>query len=472
MRWLKCGLVAGWVGVHAWLWMLLPALPFVMNDRVQCVLPFTLPSAYYLSDWSRWPSGDIVSSPYNNFAFADCSPTLVAGDATSIHIYDLATRRVQRTWEIGVTGPNPENGVEVWALSADGRYAVVKNGGDTIWLMNLVSGVLSKLSDGRGVHFRARFTADADHPQSQRLLLMNGWTLSIVDPESEAISQVHLANLGEVLAVSPDGHTAAVGVSSNYSGSHRSSDVRLGLELIDVAVCKTMNLDDFHQSGRWLSCRIAPDGRTVAGSVSIRAPTRPGTQTSVEYPCLMTWDVGTGRRLQTVTHAWDCGWCADSRLVVRNEDGDCYNADAELKRLGELPLSGRLTAMHELSVDHAGKFLVVKQVRPTGELLRRFRNWLKPGSADSFTAAWECFDLAGRKVVAVPGWTGDCDISHDGKYFAVGSPGGRFVDIHSLPTPDPAGVALALMIAEVAVLIAWTARRRRFVRRESMILTP
>src|SRR6516162_4042772 len=125
MRCVKWGLVAAWLGVHAWLWMMLPLLPFARNGRVSCVLPFTLPSSYYLPDWPPWARCDTVSSPYNNFAFVDNSPQLVAGDSTSIHIYDLATRRAATTWDMGVSGPYPENGVRLWSVSADGTYAVV-----------------------------------------------------------------------------------------------------------------------------------------------------------------------------------------------------------------------------------------------------------------------------------------------------------------------------------------------------------
>ena len=201
-----------------------------------------------------------------------------------------------------------------------------------------------------------------------------------------------------------------------------------------------------------------PDGggkHLAAATSSTRRPDGP------EYPRLITWEIATGRRVQTVEHAWGCGWCADGRLVVRNEDGDCYFADAELNRQGDVPIPTRLTGMDDLGVDDAGNHLLVKCVRPTREPLRHVKNWLKPGSGDSFTAQWECFDLGGRKIAAVPGWMGGCSVSRDGKYFAVGSLDGKTVDVYDLPQRTPGGVILALMIAEVGLALGWTAWRRR-----------
>ena len=125
--------------------------------------------------------------------------------------------------------------------------------------------------------------------------------------------------MAEVLAVAPDGRTAAVGVSNNFSGSHFHPELELGLELIDVPTAKQITLDDFHHRGRWLSCNVSPDGRTLAGTVSVRGPPKPGTQMVTEYPRLMTWELPTGRRLCTVDNAW--GWLVtDGRLIVRNEE--------------------------------------------------------------------------------------------------------------------------------------------------------
>jgi hypothetical protein len=177
----------------------------------------------------------------------------------------------------------------------------------------------------------------------------------------------------------------------------------------------------------------------------------------------MTWDIATGRRFGKVEHAWDCGWCADGRLLVRNEDGDCYFADAELSHLCPAPIPSRLTAMDDLSTDDTGTHLLIKYVRPIGEPIRHLKNWLKPGSGNSFNAKWECFDIGGRRLASVPGWTGGCCISSDGRYFAVGSWDGKTVDVYELPQPSPGGLVLALMIAELALFIAWTVWRRRFV---------
>jgi hypothetical protein len=462
MRWMKWGLVASWLGVHVLLWMSLPPAPFHLNGQMSCVLPWTLQSSYFSSQpcpWSRW---DTVSSPHNNFAFVNGGSQLIAGDATSIHIYDLATRQMQQTWEVGVVGRFPENGVRVWGHSADGTYAVVNNGEGAVWLLNLTSGARTELADGWGVHFRAIFVGDPDRRlHRERLLLINGWTLSIVDPEVEGVKKVRLKQMAEVMAVATDGKTAAIGESNDYSGSHRSGELLLGFELIDVSAGKRISLDDFHHSGRWLSCRISPDGRTVAGAVSVRGPPKPGTQMVTEYPRLMTWEVSTGRRLSSIDHAWGCGWCADGRLVVRNEDGDCYFADAKLNRCGNVPTPTRLTDMDDLSADEAGTHLVVKYVRPTGEPLRYVNNWLKPGSGDGFLAHWECFDLGGRKIAAVPGWTGGCDVSSDGLHFAVGSPVGNAVDIYDLPARSLGGPVLALMIVEISLAIIWSIWRRR-----------
>jgi hypothetical protein len=121
--------------------------------------------------------------------------------------------------------------------------------------------------------------------------------------------------------------------------------------------------------------------------------------------------------------------------------------------------------MDDLSADEAGTHLIVKHVRPIRGPMRRVKNWLKPGSGDSLTAEWECFDLDGRTIAAVPGWTGGCSVSRDGKYFAVGSPDGKAVDIYDLPRQNPGGIILGLMIGEIVLAIAWTAWRRRRARR-------
>ena len=456
MRWLKWSLVACWLGVHALLWTLLPAIPFALNGRVPCVLPLTFPPRYYSADSTPWYRSDAVSSLYYNFAFVEGRPQLVVGDATSVHIYDPATRQVQTA--CGVPS-------RVWGLSADGTYAVVNNGPGLVWLMNLASGVRTKIADG-WVHFRARFANDPDRRlfRRERLLLLNGSTLFIVEPGVEGETTVHLTYTSEVMAVAPDGRTAAVGVSNIFDGSHWGN-LELGFELIDVPAGKKINSDDLHLRGRWLSCRISPDGRTVAGSITVWQPFKPGMKKVEEHPRLMTWELPTGRRLRTVENAWGCGWCADGRLVVRNEDGDCYFADAELNQQGDVPIPSRLTNMDDLSADEAGTHLIVKHVRPIREPLRSVKNWLKSGSGESFTAEWECFDLDGRTIAAVPGLAGGCDISRDGKYFAVGSPDGKAVDIYDLPRKNPGGIVLGLMIAEVALAILWTVGRRRRARR-------
>ena len=159
MRLVKWMLVAGWFALHGWLWALLPTAPFALNGRLPCVLRCGVPLSYIFPHWGPWSRGELFSH-YNNFAFVEGGHELVAGDATSVHIYNPATREVRLTWDTGVTGQYPENGVRVWGVSADGTYAVMNNGDGAVWLLNLVSGVREKLAGSWGTYFRAEFTAD------------------------------------------------------------------------------------------------------------------------------------------------------------------------------------------------------------------------------------------------------------------------------------------------------------------------
>jgi WD40 repeat protein len=441
MRWLKWGL---WLGVHAALWPLLPPVPVVR-------LPADLrPGWVYLftrsSGQAAWKS-EFDRRLGNNFAFAAGGRLLVSRDLNSVITYDLGNRQTQMVRVIGTPrDPDPSHRAHDLNVSPDAAYAMIRDPEEKFSLLNLATGEIKDVRRDSRHDSRSQFTADG-----KRLWLL-GSDLFIVDLETCENERILLGNMPEVICVAPDGRTTAVGISSNYSGSHFGPEVELGLELIDARKGGRLSLDDFGKIGQWVSILFSLDGRTLAGSY---------TASGFTTPAVTTWEIPTGRRLKTIEHAWSCGWCADGRLVVRTEDDDCYFADANLNRLGDVPLPSRLTDSDSLFVDEEGRFLLVKHLRQPNDWVQRIKKWINASWVDGVTATWECFDLDGRRLTAVTGWTGGYAVSPDGKYLAVGSTDEKFVNVYTIPRQSPLGMILPLMIAEIVLAISWTAWRRR-----------
>jgi WD40 repeat protein len=447
MRWLRWGLLAAWVGVHAALWAVLPPLPVRR-------IPSDMPGApsFVEFGWPVWSTGGDHWG-LNKAAFAEGGRLVVIRDSSSASRYETATGCLDRTWVVADKGQTMGRGLcHDLVVSRDGRRAVMDSHHGDLDLLDLETGVCSKL-DCAPLDRTVRFSDDG-----RFLAHAGGWNLGIKDFQSDRSHDIKLRNKAELLALSPDGRMAAVAVSSNYSGSHHSKEF-IGVELIELESGRIIGQCPIRRRARWLFLRFAPDGQTLAGGYT--QPVHLGGNRIGESPCIATWSVPSCARRAIAERVWCCGWLSDNRLLIRSEDGECLAADDELRPEGSGPVIPCLDKTDDLMVADTGQHLLVKRLREGNTMLQSVFDRVLNRAFDPSWAEWECFDLDGRSLARVGGWTGPARVSPDGRFLAVGSADDEAVALYRLPTPSSGGLVLPLMAAEVAAFVAWTAWHRR-----------
>jgi hypothetical protein len=425
--------VTGWLGVHAFLWTLLPPLPRITFDRP--------PFAVFLGD------GKSIAFLSNE----------------RIDVCDLDSGKTIREWT------NPTGGTDIAAIYAGakrGHVLLLDRTREIPFLINLETGTHTQLPRRRqnplfgGWTHANWFQVTRDgktiiYPTQTET--GDGYELCVWDIEVGAGRTIPMSllepappppsRLGEtdVVAISPDGGTAAVFVHAPYCSLH----------LIDIRTGAAR--------GRWLLGRrihtllFSPDGQSLAIGYLRDSP---------GPLCVLNevWDVNAGRPQTTINAGQVTCWCLDGSLLVldgnelRTVDGHtgqpAGNAVASI--------SSRDFVLATLQGE--GRYLTVMERWRWPGYVERIGRWLPRSLFDpnQMSGRTRMLDLANGQIVAdVPI---ACNAASDGRML-------RSVDfdnrtrIYDVPPRYPRGIVLGLMIAEVGLLIAWTAWRRRRARR-------
>jgi WD40 repeat protein len=279
------------------------------------------------------------------------------------------------------------------------------------------------------------------------------------DPSVPAAA-VPLPDEAEYLAYSHDGRLAVSIARYVPVKEHKGEE---GICLIDVPAGRVIATATTSVSAYGLPA-FSPDGRTLATG-QMRWPR--GMNLSGSWPPASTqlWDVPSLRQLATLREESLVGWCPDGRLVTASEEFLSSGPDVRV-RDGR---SGALIGEHRLEQprsqwlpDTFRSSLMAAQFNSSPPA---WRTWLSQHISSKLfsatdTSYLQVVDIAtGRVVGVLPETTEDIAISPDGRTAAVADQDG--VRIWDLPPRRPVGLILGLMIAEVALAIAWSALRRR-----------
>jgi hypothetical protein len=235
------------------------------------------------------------------------------------------------------------------------------------------------------------------------------------------------------------------------------------IQILDVAGARITQKLRFNR--KVLRATLSADGRSAAVST---CPIYEGGAQG--FPEVELWDAESGQRVATLGAGLAQGWNRAGRLVVldgttakllRVPDG------AELRRWPAPQHSGVFCG--DMSAD--GHFLIIEH----SHFLPNTVSWLlqrlpgNPFDPDESTILVSIFDAeTGRELAAIEkGARNKVSLAPNGSALAVAGAGG--LRLYTVPSQTPAGIVLALMIAEVALLIAWTAWRRRFFRRRRLV---
>ena len=431
-RLLKLMAIAVWLGVHAWLWTLLPPLP-------------------------RWEFARAATNC--RAGFTPDGRSLVTSDDAAVTVWNLADGRATAVWP-QPDGPAPYRDLFIPPV---GRQAIISDkDGEHPAVIDLDSGrstLLPPLGDSprnASLMLQAYFSHSVDgriRVQYARRRDGGGPALCVTDLATEAGRFIPLTGTGRrtVIRSSADGQTAIV-VSEDDSG--------WSVRLVDLVRGESRELPRIARAaGAFFSvwpAGFSPDGGTAAVSVTT-GPLRPKE--------VQLWDVASARQVATIDGVSASGWNADGRLVAAGDDFQFINAAGTVVAHGPRG-SGRPNAGWPVP---PGRFLfqLGSQDPPAWRAWLHDRLRLPPPERVVTVAARDACSGEEMLTVGVLSYT-SLDLSADGRMLAVIDRQGT-VRVWDIPPKRPGGIVLGLMIAEVGLLIAWTAWRGRIRRRRCAV---
>ena len=174
------------------------------------------------------------------------------------------------------------------------------------------------------------------------------------------------------------------------------------------------------------------------------------------------WNTHTGRLVANVGTGRVAGRKMDGRFVVEDETSACIIDAADGTEIARWPFSPQ-SVLNPAYVESGDRFIVrgidFRWPSSIQWLLQRLSG--QPINPMLMQSEWVVYDArTGRSRGQVP-----CEpqyrfaLAPDGKTLAV--PCGDGLRVWDIPPKKPGGLILALMIAEVSLLIAWAMWRRR-----------
>jgi WD40 repeat protein len=449
--------VAAWLGVHAMLWTLLPPVPRL---TIADPAPFSLGR----------------NTPFS--AFTPDGLGIVVNHDAAIKVWNVGTGQLET--EIPLPQMNLNSLSHVVVMSPVGRRALVydesrnaplfvdlENGG-TVELppfggrgstesLGGFARLVAFAPDGEGIVCSDWSTADSQH-----------FALYFRPATSPPIAW-RLPDLAENLAIAPDGKTAAAIARGLVKGEHGLGE---GVYLVDKCRGRVFATAETLGSAYGIPA-FSSDSRTLATG-QMRWPN--GMILNGHWPrsSVQLWDVPSLKPLATFKDESLVGWLSDARLVTASEVGLSVGSEIRV-RDGR---TGALIAEHHIATFGGGSRAEWLPDTFRGRLMAAcryydpppWRKWLaqhiplKALETSWTTILLQVIDVESGNVVATfPASSDVIALSPDGRTAAVVDNDG--ITIWDLPPRKPGGIVLALMIAEVSLLIARTAWRRSCVRR-------
>jgi WD40 repeat protein len=427
--------VAAWLGVHAWLWTLLPPVP-------------------------RWTVQGFVP---HSFAFTPDGRSLVTADPAEVIVWNTTTGRRERTIPRPGRRPTDSDRQAVMMMSPTDRRVIVYGAGGSLsqrpYLIDIDTGkadalstfadmvpgddpVIGFLPGGRAGFQLAVSLADGGD------VVMRLWDL----PDGPRRTFPIESRLYHDLSFSADGRRA-VAVLHKLASAPGTIQI---LDIVGARITHTLRFDR-----KVVRAALSADGRTAAIST---CPIYEGGAQGVSEVEL--WDADSGRRISSLGAGLGRGWTAAGQLLVLNRqtvrllrapDG------AEVARWSA-PESNDIYS-GELTAD--GRFLVVTHTHYLPDAVRWWYERLpgQPFDPNRSTEHYAIFDAqTGRELANLgTGKPKQVTLAADGSAFAIAD-----VDVlwfYDIPPRIPGGIVLGLMIAEVGLFTAWTAWRRRLFRK-------
>jgi WD40 repeat protein len=441
MRWVKWTLVAGWVGVH-----------------------FAL--------WSEWPPSPRFILPADGSSslvgFTDDSRSLVAGNGKGARVWDVARGELRSEW----ADPNPDPKRLTSYIGPNGRVIIAMRNPDRLATLDIDSGSWTELPPASA----EMYGADADRlfgwhnaglsANGQLFAYVAGvpetktFVVRIWDVLNGTASEIALERRGFPSAFAPDGRTLAVWVDGE--GEEPSYVL-----VVDAHTRREIGRPPTPPS-RSRHLEFSPDGHILAAMGF--GPAGPSW--------IVLWDTVARKPIGTIAGKWFAAWTADGRLLVRT--GDRLNAfdgrtGAQIADWSALGLGER---DYFWGTIRRGRIAVVESIHsmsPWGIGLNRlaargvisYDNYFR--ESPKTVHLYDTRTGQQTSAISLQGRDGFC-LSPDGQTLATLQFTGHIdrranIFIWALPQRKPTGLVLALMIAEVAVAIAWTAWRRRRARR-------
>jgi hypothetical protein len=436
--WPKAAALAAWLAAHAGLWPLLPPVPL----------------------WTL--QGSII----RGLSFTPDGRSLVTDDYETIRVWDAASGQLRCSW------PRPADPSRRVGLSTTDRWAIAY-GYD--FVPHLI-----ELDTGRLVRLPPYFCDEAGRQPLQ------GESLAITPDGQTALQSVffpdrnthavRLWNIGSGeeqlipidtqrgrFAISNEGRIA---VTFRWADPPPGADRQLFVHIIDLA---DLSSRSFPVTMNFLPRLpdLAPDGRCLAVCGMIRGPRGLSMVSQV-------WDVETCRLLTSVKDAFTVGWNADNQLILQSVSGsELWVIDGRTgQELARWACPGPIVTFQGLSdakLDPTRRALVLGVHQHLPELVQGLLARLPQRPIDP-AQYWPMFLVldarTGQRLGAVDAEPG-CEavaLAAGGRALAILDRNGG-VRVWSFPPRRPGGIVLALMIAEVGLLTAWTAWRRARRRR-------
>ena len=286
MRWLKWALVAAWVGLHAWLWTLLPPVP-------------------------RWTA---EGAAFHSLAFTPDGRSLVTCAPANICVWDVATGHREQTWPRPGPPLTDANYHSMIVMSPTLRRVIVYDiGSDASHLIDLDTGRATALpSFGRFAFGQESDSSVGFLPDGRTVYQLTGssqgrdlvlrfWEF----PDGPERRIPVEGRLFEDLSISSDGQRAVARL-------HKSVPSPVTVLILDLAAGRIAHELTFNK--RVIRAALSPNGQTLAISADMIAGRADEYAPEVEL-----WDAGVGQPIGAVGKGFAPGWNAAGQLVIHDE---------------------------------------------------------------------------------------------------------------------------------------------------------